>query len=152
MTYHYKESGLDNIWIANGYKIQKTSYGEGLAIQDVEGLHNAIGNWLISLPKPLTGAEVRFIRLEMEMTQRGLGAIIGADEQSVRRWERARPKAISGPADRLIRVLYREYMHGDGLVRDLVDRLADLDQIAEPTAEFFDTKDGWVNKDSLVAA
>lgn len=152
MTYHYKESGLDNIWLENGYKVAETQYGKGLAIQNVEGLHHAIGDWLIDLPKPLSGAEVRFLRLEMEMTQRGLAAVIGTDEQSVRRWERTRSKAIGGPADRLIRALYKEYRHGDGTLREMVDRLAQLDQIGTPNAKFMETDKGWVPGECLIAA
>jgi putative transcriptional regulator len=30
--YHYKESGLDDIFLVNGYHIHKTPYGEGVAI------------------------------------------------------------------------------------------------------------------------
>jgi DNA-binding transcriptional regulator YiaG len=143
MAYHYTDSGLDNVWLENGYTIHQTPYGEGISIQNTEGLHRAIGEWLIALPKPLSGAELRFLRLEMELTQRDLAGILGADEQAVRRWEKAKSKAINGPADRLLRALYSEYLHGDGSVRRVVDRLAALNQVDKSDVRFRETPKGW---------
>lgn len=143
MAYHYLDSGLDNVYLENGYEIHKTPYGEGVSIQDTDELHKVIGRWIVSLPKPINGAELRFLRLEMGMTQRDLAAVLGADEQAVRRWERARDKSFNGSADRLLRALYLEYIDGDGPIRALVDRLAELDQIEYADARFTDTKEGW---------
>lgn len=152
MSYHYTDSGLDNVWLENGYSFHDTPYGRGTSIQNTEGLHRAIGEWLISLPKPLNGAELRFIRLEMELTQRDLAGILGADEQAVRRWEKARNKPINGPVDRLLRALYYEYLHGDGAVRRIVDRLAALNVIDKPSVRFCETDQGWLPQDCAQAA
>lgn len=141
--YHYTDSGLDNVWLENGYTVHQTPYGEGVSIQDSDGLHKAIGQWLVSLPKPLNGAELRYLRLEMDLTQKSLAGILGQDEQAVRRWEKARKRAIHGSADRLLRALYGEYVEGDGSVRSMVDRLAELDQIDSPVAHFCETESGW---------
>jgi putative transcriptional regulator len=147
--YHYKESGLDNIFLENGYRVHKTPYGEGVSIQDTAGLHKAIGRWLISLPKPLNGAELRFLRLEMEATQRDLAAVIGTSEQSLRLWEKHRKKAlpntvgVPGSADRLLRAIYSEYVGGDGTVRRMLDRLAQLNQVETTQAQFRETNRGW---------
>lgn len=143
MAYQYKESGLDNVFLENGYKVHETPYGQGVSIEDTKGLHQAIGQWLISLPKGLTGAELRFIRLEMELTQKDLAGILGTSEQNVRRWEKARSKDILGPADYLLRALYEEFIGGDGDVRRMVERLASLDQIGHAEARLCDTKNGW---------
>lgn len=129
MAYHYKESGLDNVYLENGYVIHQTPYGEGVSIHDTEGLHRLIGAQIIELPKKINGAEFRFLRLEMELSQRNIAAIIGSEEQTVRRWEKCRNKPVNGPADRLIRLLYGEYIGGNVKIRDAVDRLAELDQI-----------------------
>jgi putative transcriptional regulator len=143
MAYHYKESGLDNVFLENGFKIHKTKYGKGVSIENTEGLHRVLGRWLIELPKPLIGAELRFLRLEMELTQNRLAAIIGSTEQNVRRWEKARKRPIPGMADHHIRALYSEYSGGDGSLRRMVDRLAELDQIDRATAHLRETKRGW---------
>jgi putative transcriptional regulator len=143
MAYHYKDSGLENIYLENGFTIHNTPYGKGVSIEDTEGLHKAIGLWLISLPKPLNGAELRFVRLEMETTQRNLAGILGTTEQTLRLWEKQRRKALPGPADRLLRALYSEYIGGDGSVRRMVDRLAQLDQVTHAEAHLRETDHGW---------
>jgi len=147
--YQYRESGLDNIFLENGYRVHKTAYGKGVSIQDTAGLHKAIGRWLIALPKPLIGAELRFLRLEMETTQRHLAGIIGTSEQTLRLWEKHRNKALPnnagdpGSADRLLRAIYAEYVGGDGTVRRMLDRLAELDQVNDVRVQFRETNTGW---------
>jgi putative transcriptional regulator len=141
--YHYIESGLDNVYLENGYRIHKTAYGEGLSIEDTEGLHKAIGKWLVCQPTRITGAELRFLRLEMEMTQRDLAAILGTTEQTLRLWEKNRNKALPGPADRLLRALYSEYIGGDGSVSRILKRLANLNQVDRIEARFHETRNGW---------
>ena len=143
MAHHYKESGLDNVYLENGYEAVETPYGPGLTIQNTEGLHRAIGLWLVAQPIPLNGAELRFLRMEMELTQRDLAGILGAKEQTLRIWEKGRGKPTPGPADRLLRAIYTEFVTGDGSVRRLVDRLATLDQRARSSARLRETPEGW---------
>jgi putative transcriptional regulator len=144
MAYHYTESGLDNVFLVDGYELHKTKYGKGVSIHDTEGLHRVIGRWLIELPKPLNGAELRFLRLEMDLSQNRLAEILASEEQNIRRWEKARTRSIAGPADRLMRALYNQYSGGgDRDVRRMVDRLAELDQIEHAQAHVRETKSGW---------
>jgi putative transcriptional regulator len=153
MAYHYTESGLDNVWLDNGYQIRRTAYGEGVSITNTEDLHRAIGRWLIALPKPMNGAELRFIRLEMELTQKELAHAIGADEQAVRRWEKHRTKEINGPADRLIRLLYNEAVNKTAAsARKLVDRLTRLDEVDPPKVSFREIGKRWQLRGSDLAA
>jgi putative transcriptional regulator len=141
--YHYTESGLDNVYLTNGYHHHKTVYGEGVSIENTEGLHKAIGRWLVSQPSPLTGAELRFLRLEIETTQRDLASFLGTTEQTLRLWEKHRKKALPGPADRLLRALYCEYSGGDDSIRGMVERLAQLDQMERVDGRFRETQRGW---------
>ena len=76
MAHHYIESGLDNIWLENGFTRHATAYGDGMSIHDTDGLLRVIGKWLIGLPTPLNGANLRFLRLEMDLTQKALGAVL----------------------------------------------------------------------------
>ena len=85
--YHYTESGLQNVWLKNGYTMKKTPYGKGASIQDIEGLHKLIGSLIAKKPK-LTGAKLRFLRKEMGLSQRALGELVGTSEQNVSLWER----------------------------------------------------------------
>ena len=122
--YHYTESGLQNVWLSNGFRKMKTKHGTGVSIHDVEGLHRVIGRELANKPR-LTGAELRFLRKEMEMSQSALASLVGTSEQNVSLWER-RGK-IPKTADRLVRLIYLEHVGNNPKVRELVDRLNQLD-------------------------
>ena len=60
--YHYRECGLPNVYLVNGYREIKTPEGSGIAIEDVEGLHMAIARDIVDTKPILSGPEVRFIR------------------------------------------------------------------------------------------
>lgn len=150
--YTYKESGLDNVYLENGFTIHNTAYGMGVSIEDTAGLHKAIGLWLVDCPKRLNGAELRFLRKEMELTQKGLAGLLGSDEQNVRNWEKARAKSVPGMADHMLRALYSEYARGDGSVRRLVDRLAELDQVTCASVRLRETEKGWLPVEGTIAA
>ncbi len=126
-SYQYIESGLNNIYLINGFEHHHTPYGEGVSIHNVQELNRIIGEALIQRSSALNGAELRFLRLEMDQTQRDLAGILGATEQTLRLWEKGRVKPLPGSADRLLRVLYNEFIGGDGEVRRMLVRLAELD-------------------------
>ena len=125
--YHYLESGLRGVWLVNGYRWHDTDYGPGLSIAYPEGLHRAIGRWVAGKPKRLSGAEFRFLRKELELSQRSLGGYLGADEQAVARWERGVTK-VPRWADRFARALWREHAEGNARIRELVERLNAADK------------------------
>lgn len=124
--YHYTECGLTNVWLANGYTVRKTSYGEGVSIHDVEGLHKALGRALANKPR-LTGAEIRFLRKEMGMSQAGLGKFLGITDQTVALWERNKGR-MPKTADRLLRLIYIEHGDGNAPIVSFIERINDLDQ------------------------
>jgi DNA-binding transcriptional regulator YiaG len=118
--YHYTESGLQNVWLKNGYVIHKTPYGGGASIQDVPGLHRAICSVLTKLPK-LTGAEFRFLRKELEMSQKALATLLGTSEQNVSLWERR--GRVPRTTDRLIKLIYLEKVQKNVKILELIERL-----------------------------
>lgn len=141
--FHYTSCGLRNIWLRNGFSIKQTAYGKAVAIHNVEGLHKAIGLHLVNNKKSLSGSEVRFLRKELDMSQAQLAQVLGVGETTVRGWENNRTK-ITKPADRMLRVLYREHVDGDGKVRELVERLAELNREAMSSKlELVETNKGW---------
>lgn len=98
---HYVDSGLDNIFLLNGFEDD----GESLIIKDMEGLHRAIGLNIALERKAPSGKELRFLREEMDMTQAEIGRLLGVSSQSVARWEKGQTESI-GAAVFGVRVLY----------------------------------------------
>ncbi len=124
MKYHYTDSGLNNIWLANGYEVVKTNYGEGVVIHDLAGLHRAIGQMLGGKSR-LTGTEVRFIRKEMELSQRGLAELMCVTDQAVAKWEKH--GQIPKGADRMLRLIYLEHLNGNVPIVATISRINNTD-------------------------
>lgn len=145
--YHYRECGLDNIYLLNGFDYVETPRGRSVHIKDLDGLHRAIGMMLVSEKKNLSGKEFRFLRHELNQTQQTLADILGVNVQALARWEKGRTKApIDGPAQRLLRLLYAEQAKGNQEIIQALRTLADLDeQLSEDEEEmaFEDTEEGW---------
>ena len=139
-AYRYTESGLTNVWLANGYTIRKTKHGEGVSIHDMDGLHRALARALSNKPR-LTGTEVRFLRKEMGLSQRGLGELLGVTEQAVSLWERK--GQLPKTADRLLRLIYVEHDRGNAPIRTTIQRINDMDaqELDQIIAEA--AKGGW---------
>lgn len=137
--YHYKSCGLPNVWLKNGYTEHETAYGKGVAIEDLEGLHKAICRSIIEAPTKLTGAELRFLRKEMNLSQKRLGSLLGVEDQTVANWEKAEPTSMAG---RFVRVLAASHFGSDE-VRELVEKLAELDRKEHETFYFEDSENGW---------
>ena len=122
--YHYKESGLQNVWLVNGYAVHKTKHGKGVSIQNVQELHCFIGSVLAKKPH-LTGCELRFLRKEMEMSQSALGRLLGTSEQNISLWERR--GRVPKTSDRLIRLIYLEHTGKNPKIVELIERINQLD-------------------------
>ena len=86
--YKYSLSGLDNVYLLNGYTITHTDYGDAVAIADVDGLHKMIAEVLINKSQRLIPAEFRFLRKEMKLTQSMLANMFGVSDQTVARIEK----------------------------------------------------------------
>jgi putative transcriptional regulator len=142
--YQYKACGLDNVYLVGGVKWKDTPRGKAVHINDIEGLHRAIGQWLMYEKKTLTGKEFRFLRHEINLTQQNLASLLGTDIQNVGRWEREEVK-IPGPAQAVVRLLYNESINENKAVKEPLARLAELDEKMGEGEEinFTDGPDGW---------
>jgi len=139
--YHYTESGLRNIWLANGYREVDTPYGKGVAIERVEELNRAIGVNLATVKPRLTGAEFRFLRKELGLSQARLAHWWGYEDQTVALWEKR--GQVPRIADRFIRAIFLEKVAGNPSIAEIIERLADTDQEVEARLTFEETPSGW---------
>lgn len=121
--YHYEECGLSNVWLQDGYSIEiDEEYGELVSIHSVHQLHDAIGYFLITNRPELNGEEIRFLRKEMNLSQKNLAGLLRVGESSIRNWENDRG-SMGKPTELLFRALYKEHAHGDGELRKMIEAL-----------------------------
>lgn len=142
---HYTGAGLSNVWLRNGYDVHETPYGEGVAIHDVEGLHRAIGLFLVNHRDQLSGEEVRFLRKELDLPQPQLAALLDVSTDTVRGWEADRTP-IQGPADRVLRLIYSDAVSEQPItrIRERLEQIARLNRELHAEAmEFEETESGW---------
>lgn len=127
--YHYTDGGLRNVWLTNGYVERTTAYGKAVSFHDLDGLINAICRALINKPGKLTGAEFRYIRSAMLLSQKSFGQMVGYTEQAVAKWEKTGkvPKAI----DAVLRMVYANRQDGDENVCSMIDMLNTLDRASQ---------------------
>lgn len=140
--YRYRECGLDDVTLVNGYKRVRTPYGVGVSVVDIDGLHKAIAARLTHKPGALTAPEFRFLRKNLGLSQEALGELIGADVQAIARWEKGK-SAIPGASDRLLRALWEGHANGETDILEIVGRLKDADGIDQPAARFKRGKQSW---------
>lgn len=142
---HYTACGLDDVYLVSGYDEVKTSEGDGLSIKKLEQLHMAIGCSLVQKKKVLSGKELRFLRKQLDLSQAELGALVGLTSQQVARWEKGESE-ISGAADVVLRMLFIEHKGGRINMRDLVEKLNEMDSSIEEKFFFEKTANGWKSK------
>ena len=126
--YEYRECGLRNIFLHNGFEVVERDGEQYVAIIDTDGLQCAIGTCLVRNRKSLAQDEFRFLRKTMDMTQAELGRWIGQSSQQVARWEKGQSE-ISGPADRLLRAIFMLKTKGPDERENLLKLLMDMDDM-----------------------
>lgn len=111
--YKYTGSGLDGIFLKNGYTIVESSYGPGVKIHDVEGLHRAIATDIVRQKKPMTGHQFRFLRKEQDLVQEEAAALFRVDAQTIANWEKKGSDPVPGASDVAMRAWYSAYIHAN---------------------------------------
>jgi DNA-binding transcriptional regulator YiaG len=151
--YPYKGSGLEGIYLLNGYEKERHDDELHVLIRDVEGLHRAIGKHLVLHRKGLAPKEIRFLRNTMDLTQEELAARLGNSTQSVARWEKGECE-IPGPEEKLLRAIFLASLVPEDQLRALRDllnhkleELDRVDQLCPPKAEF-ELFDEWTEKEA----
>src|SRR5262245_16728907 len=89
--YHFTASGLPNVYLLSGVKIERDAgYGELVTIDHLPDLIMAIAFRLVSKPERLTGTEMRFLRKRMGVTQADLAKELWVNEQTVANYEKGK--------------------------------------------------------------
>jgi putative transcriptional regulator len=146
--FQYKGCGLDNVYLANGYERRKTNSGvEVLHIQNLEGLHRTIALTLAVNPLEIGGAEFRFLRKELDMSQRVIAGVLGVQEQTVSLWERG-DQPVPQYAMVLISAMTREYLSGQPAIKSVIDRVCAVDRAIQRTKLLVERTDQgeWIQK------
>jgi putative transcriptional regulator len=119
----YSACGLNYIFLLNGVTIEDTSYGPMVNIENLNGLHHAIGLHIIEKSEPMVGAEFRFLRKQMELTQAELACLMRVSEQTIANYEKGKTADL-GPADPFMRLAYLLHIVPKGTGTELLKKLA----------------------------
>ncbi|AWM07621.2 helix-turn-helix domain-containing protein [Bradyrhizobium symbiodeficiens] len=102
---HYTASGLDYVYLANGFSVEDDpDYGRIVTIDAPDDLHKAIGLHIVTQRRKLTGAEFRFLRKQMKLTQKELAERFDTDVQTIANYEKGRK--IPSVSEKLMRILF----------------------------------------------
>lgn len=145
---HYVACGLANIWLENGYEVSEGPDGnKTFSIHNLEELHDVIGLTLLEKDSTLDGDEIRFLRTELGMSRKALGAALGYSPETIKKWESGE-NAIQKSADILLRSLYREYNDENSAVKELVDKVNEIQNKARSIDLKFKEQAGlWMRDD-----
>ena len=140
--YHYTDGGLRNVWLANGYEIKITPFGEGVAFHNLDGLTMSICIALTNKAGVLTGSEFRYIRSAgMLHSQPALGKLMGIDGQSVARWEKT--SKVPRWADKLVRLLYTAQAEGNEPIAKAVERIKTVERLVKQRIVVKESRGQW---------
>ena len=124
--YHYTESGLSTVYLKNGYTAHVIDDEEYTSIDDIDGLHKAIAESIIANRKSLSKNEFKFLRIELNLSQKALGKRFGVSEQTIARYEKGQ-SVIPRTTDAALRSLYAESRYKNSPVSYFLDLLADAE-------------------------
>jgi putative transcriptional regulator len=124
--HHLKGIGLLNVYLLNGVSVDNDAdYGKLVTVEDIPGLYRAIGLHIVAKPDQMTGAELRFLRKQMKLTQQALAQGLRVNVQTVANYEKG--KTGMGAAEAAMRALYTLHIlpaeaHAD-VIRGFVDAI-----------------------------
>lgn len=146
--YHYDTCGLDNVYLVNGYEVREYDGKPAVGIHNLDGLHKVIGCSLVEMSTVLSGKEFRFLRHEMDLSQKAVGHLFGKEDQTVAKWEKDE-LPVPQMADVLIRAMFVEWVGGESEVNALLKLLSDVDREIHHI-EFLmeESQKGWRVKDN----
>lgn len=103
--YHYKESGLDYVYLV-GVLQYKCSCGENFVeIPRINELHLLIGKNIVCKKDLLRGEEVKFLRKEMGIKSKNMAAMLSLNPETYSRWENGKQE-VAACHDKTLRMMY----------------------------------------------
>lgn len=150
ILHRFDDAGLRNVWLANGYTIKRTAYGNAVAVEDVEGLTRVVCRALARKLGRLDGAEFRYLRLHLRLSQKALAKLFGNTEQSVANWEKRGRVPLW--ADKHIRLLWEAAQDGDETVKRVVDRINEVERLVNQRIVVEETRRGWRSRTEAIDA
>ncbi len=130
--YHYTECGLPNVYLKNGFTIEHIDGEDYTSIDDMNNLHVAIAQTIADSHTALRPAEFKFLRIELNLSQKMLGHRFGVSEQTIARYEKGQSD-IPRTTDAALRSLFMEKLEKTNSVSYFLDLLSDVE--AQQAAE-----------------
>jgi YgiT-type zinc finger domain-containing protein len=104
--YHYKESGLDNVYLDNiDVQVCTSCDEESPFIPRILDLHGVIAREIALQPMPLRGQDMRFLRKQLGMRAKEWAGLLRVDAATLSRSENG-ARQIGPQSDLLVRFLY----------------------------------------------
>lgn len=108
--YHYTECGLPNVHLYGIVQYEcPTCNTTSVSLPSINDLHRTIGKAVVHKKDRLTGAEVKFLRKELNLKSKKLAEILGVKPETFSRWENEKTP-ISETCDKFLRNLYISYV------------------------------------------
>ena len=125
---HYTACGLPNVWLENGYTKKETKYGVAISVKDIDELHKLLATKLVEKKGLLTGYEFRFLRVQLGLTQEGLGKFLDVSENAVSLWERK--DTVPNVYDHMLRLMVMAKFSGNTKISDAIERVQTVEKLA----------------------
>jgi DNA-binding transcriptional regulator YiaG len=124
--YHYTECGLPNVYLKNGFTIEHIDGEDYTSIDDMNNLHVAIAQTIADSHTALRPAQFKFLRIELNLSQKMLGHRFGVSEQTIARYEKGKSD-IPRTTDAALRSLFMEKLEKTNSVSYFLDLLSDVE-------------------------
>lgn len=147
---HFPECGLDNVYLANGWRFEESPLGPLLYIKDDHNLLAALARHIIHQPRQPSGNELRYLRIYLDLHQTELGKLLGLSDQQVARWEKETSR-IEPAVLRLFSLLVRERIGEKVTVEADLKAAADNVNVARkrrPAKVVAFRRSGWKTKEA----
>lgn len=107
--YHYKECGLDDVFLCNIDIVQDDDGEEVTIIPYINLLHKKLASIIITADGAMSGKELRFLRTHLRLTQDELAHMLHKERLTIGRWERGESD-IDNVAEIVVRGLVAEQL------------------------------------------